>query len=179
VVITLSGFAFYIDDGTNSIQVYQNFTDLDFSVFAVGDNVTVTGAVLQYDQTAPYFAGYELAPRYQTDMVKLDDDYSTSAKIRTEAKVLDTGADQPIAIQYNATKASNVVVRIFDLKGRSITTLFDGTCLGPQESLWDGRDDNGVTVPAGVYVCHIQVRERDSGGGSESAVPIVVGRKLK
>jgi len=179
VVINLSGFAFYIDDGTNSIQVYQNFTDLDFSVFAVGDNVTVTGAVLQYDQTAPYFAGYELAPRYQSDMVKLDDDYSTSARIQTEAKVLDTGADEPITIQYNATKASNVVVRIFDLKGRAIATLFDGICLGPQESLWDGRDDNGLTVASGVYVCHIQVRERDSGGGSDSAVPIVVGRKLK
>jgi hypothetical protein len=178
VVITLSGFAFYIDDGTGSIQVYQNFTDLDFSVFAVGDRVRVTGALLQYDQNSPYFAGYELAPRYQSDMVKLEDDYSSSAKIATEAKVLDIGSGEEIEISYNATKASNVVVRIFDLQGREVKTLFDGMCLGPQRQLWDGKNDEGEKMPAGVYVCSIQVRERDTGGSSDAAVPIVIGRKL-
>ncbi len=178
VIITLSGFAFYIDDGTGSIQVYQNFTDLDFSLFSIGDRVQVTGALLQYDQNSPYFAGYELAPRYQSDMVKLEGDYSSSAEITTEAKVLDIDSGEEIEIAFNATKASRVVVRIFDLQGREVKTLFDGTCLGPQRQLWDGRSDKGEKVPAGVYVCSIQVREGDTGGGSDAAVPIVIGRKL-
>ncbi|MBN2565000.1 MAG: hypothetical protein JXB46_04760, partial [Candidatus Eisenbacteria bacterium] len=178
VVVSVEGFAIYIDDGSGAMQVYQNFTDLDFGVFAVGDSVEMTGVVLQYDQTPPFLSGYELAPRYESDMVTLNAHYSEEAAADVEARVLDRGAGEAIEISFNAPRASHVTVRVFDMKGREVVTLFDGFCLGPQSVAWDGRDDGGDRVPAGVYLCHVMARDRGDGGGSNTAVPIVVGTKL-
>jgi hypothetical protein len=178
VVVSVEGFAYYINDGSGAVQVYQNFSDLDFGVFAVGDSVEVTGVLLQYDQTMPFFAGYELAPRYPSDMVILDAHYAGRAAVSASARVLDQGAREGIEIKYNAPEASQVTVRIYDLKGREIKTLYSGICLGPQRIVWDGRNDNGEDVPSGVYVCHVLSRLRDRAGGEDAAVPVVVGRKL-
>jgi hypothetical protein len=178
VVVSVEGFAIYINDGSGSIQVYQNFTDHDFSVFAVGDSVAITGLLLQYDQMPPYFEGYELAPRYDSDMVILESHYSESADIDVTARVLDAGGGESIEIAFNAPRASHVTVRIYDLKGREIATIFDGQCLGPQRATWDARNDNGERVPLGAYLCHVMAREQGRGDGSNAAVPIVIGTRL-
>lgn len=178
VVISVEGFAIYIDDGTGSTQVYQNFTDLDFGVFAVGDSVEVTGVILQYDLTPPFLSGYELAPRYDSDMVILQAGYPEEAVAGVTARVLDRSSDEAIEISFNAPKASHVTVRVYDMKGREVATLYDGLCLGGQRATWDGRDDHGRKVPAGVYLCHVISRDRGEGGGSDAAVPIVVGTRL-
>jgi hypothetical protein len=178
VVTTLQGFAFFIDDGSGSCQIYQNFSDLDFSKYAVGDSVEATGVLLQYDYTQPYFGGYELAPRYSEDIVQLAVHYTADASIETSAKVLDINAGESIDISFNAERSSRVTIRIFDLKGRSIATLYDGLCLGSTRATWDGRDDAGRKVPVGVYICHIQARPRGGETVKDAAVPIVVGSKL-
>ncbi len=178
VIISVQGFALYIDDGSGSIQIYQNFNDLDFSQFAVGDYVSMTGAILQYDQSMPFFSGYELSPRYDRDMVILESPHSEAADVEISARVLDLSSDDAIEIDYNAPAASHVTVRIFDLKGREVATLYDGICLGPQRVMWDARDDAGERVPMGAYLCHIQTRDRAEGKDSDAAAPIVVGRKL-
>ena len=178
VVVKLDGFAFYIDDGTGACQVYQNFTSLDFSKYAVGDSVQVTGVVLQYDYTQPYFGGYELAPRYDTDLVAQTVRYEEGATVETSARVLNIAADESIEISWNAARASHVAVRVFDLKGRAIATIYDGFCVGATRGSWDGRDDSGRKVPPGVYVCHVQSRVREGEETTDAAVPIVVGMKL-
>jgi len=44
VVVSVEGFAIYIDDGSGSIQIYQNFNNINFEQFAIGDSVSMTGA---------------------------------------------------------------------------------------------------------------------------------------
>jgi hypothetical protein len=64
-------YSMYIGDPFSgaSIQVYSNNNaNLDFTLFVPGDTLEVTGVVLQYDRAAPYFEGYELVPRYQSDI---------------------------------------------------------------------------------------------------------------
>jgi hypothetical protein len=178
VVVSVEGFAIYINDGSGATQIYQNFTDLDFSVFAVGDSVEMTGVVLQYDLSPPFLSGYELAPRYDSDMVMLSANYPEEAVADVTARVLDRRAEEAIGISFNAPRASHVTVRVYDMKGREIATLFDGFCLGSQLATWDGKDDHGRKVPAGVYLCHVMARDRGEGDGSNAAVPIVVGAKL-
>jgi len=185
VVTSVEGFAYFIDDGTGSIQVYQNFSDLDFSGFALGDSVEVTGVVLQYDLSRPYFSGYELAPRYQSDMVVREDHYSSDAEVgivvdvdEDERLILNIDADQTIEIRYNTPRASYVSIRVYDLQGRSVATLYDGLSLGPQRVSWDGRDERGRKVPIGVYVVNVQARSHTGGDSGEAAIPIVVGREL-
>jgi hypothetical protein len=178
VVTSVEGFAFYISDGTAEAQVYQNFTSLDFSRFAVGDSVRVTGVVLQYDRTAPYFGGYELAPRYDSDMVTCATHYAEKATVSATARVLDADAGQVVEITVNAPRASTIEVRVFDLKGRSIATLANNLCVGQTRLAWDARDDRGNLVPPGAYICQIQAKERAGGEVTQAAVPVVVGMKL-
>jgi len=178
-VVSVEGFAFYIDDGTGAAQVYQNFSDLDFSPYALGDSVRVVGVVLQYDRTTPYFDGYELAPRYPEDLeLKAAPAYVGSAKLEAAARILDARSGETIEITYAAPRSSHVAVRIFDLKGRPIATIYDGFSLGRGSLSWDGRSDDGSRVPAGVYICHIQAKQYDRGEVTESSLPIVVGLKL-
>jgi hypothetical protein len=43
-------------------------------------------------------------------------------------------------------------VAIYDVAGRHVRTLAEGRLApGVRESVWDGRDDRGAAVPAGVY----------------------------
>ncbi len=177
-VVSVEGFAIYIDDGSGSCQVYQNFTDLDFSIYALGDSLEVTGIVLQYDYTAPYLGGYELAPRYDSDIVIAGTAETETARVEVSAKVLDINSDESIDIDFFSSGCDRVAVRIFDLKGRSIATIYDGRCIGNTRRSWDGRDDSGNKVPTGAYICHIQAKTRDGSTISDSAVPIVVGMKL-
>jgi hypothetical protein len=185
IVISVEGFAFFIDDGSGAIQVYQNFSDLDFSEFALGDSVEVRGVILQYDLSRPFFSGYELAPRYQSDMVILDAHYATDAEASLivgeddSNLILNIDAEQSVSVAINAPKASFVQVRVYDLQGRSVKTLYNGQSLGPQRVSWDGRDDGGAKVPVGVYICHVVARSQTGGDSGEAAVPIVVGRELE
>jgi hypothetical protein len=178
VVTSVEGFAFFISDGTGEVQVYQNFTSLDFSHFAVGDSVRVTGVLLQYDRTKPYFGGYELAPLYDSDMVEFATHYAGKATISATARVLDVDAGEVVEITVNAPRASTIEVRVFDLKGRSITTLASNLCVGQTRLSWDARDDRGTLVPPGTYICQIQAKERSGGEVTQAAVPVVVGMKL-
>jgi len=178
VVVSVEGFAIYIDDGSGACQVYQNFTDLDFSEYALGDSLDVTGLVLQYDYTDPYLDGYELAPRYDSDIIKLGSAGEGDARVEVSARILDISSDESIEIGFFSSGCDHVAVRVFDLKGRSIATIYDGRCVGDVRRSWDGRDDRGKKVPVGVYICHIHAESRNGENIDGSAVPIVVGTKL-
>jgi hypothetical protein len=60
-------------------------------------------------------------------------------------------------IPFTLPGAQRVSVRILDLSGRTVRTLLDGIA-GPgyQSVRWDGRNDHGDGVPAGIYSYQIQ-----------------------
>jgi hypothetical protein len=61
------------------------------------------------------------------------------------------------AIRYVAARGGRVQIAVFDLLGRRQRTLFDGQVpAGEREVVWDGRDDAGGQVPAGVYLCRVR-----------------------
>ncbi|HEX5132600.1 MAG TPA: FlgD immunoglobulin-like domain containing protein [Candidatus Krumholzibacteria bacterium] len=55
-------------------------------------------------------------------------------------------------IRFSLPAATAMTLRIYDVSGRAVRTLVDGT-RGPGEldATWDGRDDRGVSVATGVY----------------------------
>jgi hypothetical protein len=60
-------------------------------------------------------------------------------------------------------------VALFDVRGRRVRTLASGSFpAGQQELLWNGRDEGGRAVPAGVYFL------RAKSGGIEHAIKIAV-----
>ncbi|HTY08398.1 MAG TPA: FlgD immunoglobulin-like domain containing protein, partial [Candidatus Edwardsbacteria bacterium] len=57
-----------------------------------------------------------------------------------------------ISIDYAVPAAAWVTLRIYDICGRLISTLYDGDlAIGAYTANWRGRDDQGRPVPAGVY----------------------------
>ncbi|MBD3219959.1 SUMF1/EgtB/PvdO family nonheme iron enzyme [bacterium] len=59
-------------------------------------------------------------------------------------------------VAFTLPRAGNVRVAVFDLRGRSISTLVDGSRESGQHTVaWDGRDDAGQTVGSGVYLVRV------------------------
>ena len=53
-------------------------------------------------------------------------------------------------------------VRVYDVKGRLVRTILADEALHPGEHVlgWDGTDEAGMKVAAGVYYCRLQIGER-------------------
>ena len=57
-----------------------------------------------------------------------------------------------ISIQFSLPRAGDTSLRIFDVTGREIRTLIEGTmAAGPHSARWDGRTASGVRARAGLY----------------------------
>lgn len=63
-------------------------------------------------------------------------------------------------IEFNvpeATRGSNMTVRILDVAGREVRRLWDGDLpSGPYEVTWDGGSNRGAQVPEGLYFVVVQ-----------------------
>ncbi len=179
-VLRTSSGSFYIDDGTGGIQIYQNFTDIDFTRFKVGMYVRVRGVVLQYDYTKPFLEGYELVPRFETDLEIIQDAFPEKTLIAGSAQVFcPSCGDKAYSIRFAAKSRSRVVLRIFDVAGREVRVLYSGDSVGEQEIEWDGKDSRGRDVSPGLYICCFETFDFITGKQSIETIPIVVGTKLK
>jgi flagellar hook assembly protein FlgD len=55
-------------------------------------------------------------------------------------------------ISFEIPVSSTVTLRIFNMIGQEVKTLFHGTLsAGSQELVWNGTDDAGRTLASGVY----------------------------
>jgi len=85
-------------------------------------------------------------------------------------------------IKYNVPDGSRITVRIFDVRGRLVRVLIDQEVDpdGEASVTWDGTDDSGNTiVPVGIYICHIEALNENTGKVTKGTDTIVVGRKLR
>ena len=56
------------------------------------------------------------------------------------------------SVSYATTRSGQVSLRIFDAQGRTVRTLVQGElAAGAHQAVWDGSDDRGAQVGAGVY----------------------------
>ena len=199
VVAQQSPWYFYIEQPWSGaeVQVYQSNDLIDMGVFAVGDTVDVTGILVQFDQSAPYNEGWELSPRVQEDMKIAvpppppPPQFWPDSTLRIPSQVFRPDGNEVIPIAYLAPDRSEVKMEIYDLQGRVVRTLTESEYTGYSSvpefykpdfyvqgtNGWDGRDDLRRLVPAGAYVCRLEVEDRD-GQVSVSTAPIVVGLEL-
>lgn len=55
-------------------------------------------------------------------------------------------------ISFEMPAAGNARLEIFAMDGKKVTTLVEGEMgAGRHEKVWNGRNDNGTTVPSGIY----------------------------
>ena len=87
-----------------------------------------------------------------------------------------------IDFNYSFPNGSRVIVRVFDLSGRFITSLVDnyfsnsGTVYMEEDgSDWDGRDHLGQVVSPGTYLMHVESMNFQTGITTSDVAPVVVG----
>ncbi|MBT7311037.1 T9SS type A sorting domain-containing protein [bacterium] len=73
-------------------------------------------------------------------------------------------------ISYELPQAGEVTLRLYDVSGSLITTLKNGVveAAGLNSVVWNGTDDSGKTVSAGVYFCNLK------SGSHEATVRMVM-----
>jgi len=95
-------------------------------------------------------------------------DGSTSAdggpSLRTPAVALRPNHPNPFnpstVLAFSLGLDSRVRLTVHDLKGRAVRTLVDGDRpAGEHSVLWDGRDERGEGVGAGVYFVRVETRD--------------------
>jgi len=69
--------------------------------------------------------------------------------------------DGSTTINPGLTGNSFVEIRIYDLTGRLVKTLFAGRLAGGETITWDGSVDGGPLAADGVYLCHIRATDDD------------------
>jgi hypothetical protein len=58
-----------------------------------------------------------------------------------------------VVLRYSVSERSDVALQIYNARGRRIRTLIDSRREpGVYEIIWNGRDDDGRELPAGLYV---------------------------
>ena len=126
--------------------------------------------------TVTYFDQINTSGNYQSD----DSIYAASIEVAPYPFIPTSG--ERIDFSYSFPSESRVIVRVFDLSGRFITSLVDnyfsnsGTVFMQEDgSDWDGRDHLGQVVSPGTYLIHIEAMNFQTGVTSTSLAPVVVG----
>lgn len=66
-------------------------------------------------------------------------------------------------INYSLASDSQVEIDVYDLKGRRVQELHQGLTLAGYHTLeWNGQDELGNSVPAGVYFCRLKTQTGSS-----------------
>jgi len=90
-------------------------------------------------------------------------------------------------VEFSTRTETETKVRILDLEGRLVITLYDSRFDGPASVVpgvftvrnWDGRDRTFEKVRAGMYVVHLQAVDRTTGDKTVKTAPVVVATRLK
>jgi len=72
--------------------------------------------------------------------------------------------------EFQLPASGKVIVGIFDVGGRKVRALHEGElAAGPQTLVWDGKDDSGRYVAAGIYFARVDT----PGGAASRAITIL------
>lgn len=169
--------SFTIEPGTAQVQGALGWTggpaiDLDLYLLDANGNTVASGATATNDPEHLTFANP--APgNYQWQVSAYDNpnpnEAYTVTSIRCSGATLGTGGvEGPAAIalaqnspnpftrtsviRFAIPRSQRASLRIFDISGRQLRTLVDGPLqAGLYQRVWDGRNDAGERLAAGVY----------------------------
>jgi len=141
---------------------------LDASETGYG-NVAINGSITYFDEIQTD-GNYQLNP----EIIQAKLDIAPYPFVPSSGERLD--------YSYSFQSDSRVIVRVFDISGRFVTSLVDRYFEGAGTvdmynygSDWDGRDHLGQIVSPGTYVMHLEAMNFKTGKASEDMAPIVVG----
>jgi len=166
-------------DGLLTVRIWDTTHLLDDptadSLLQVGNLVQIFGIASQYNGDGQLLAAY--ATDVQPYKEGEDSDGGTSLVLAPYPFVPQLA--ETIQYTYKFPANSRVTLRIFDLSGHFITTLFeDYRSLALEVTkTWDGRNAISQIVPPGTYIMHLETVNRTSGEINTDMAPVVIGSK--
>ena len=107
-----------------------------------------------------------------------------TAVINPAPYILIPSASEVLDYSYSFPSNSRVIIRVFDISGRFITTLVDkyypssGTVKREEfYSAWDGTNHIGQVLSPGTYLMHMEASNFQTGSTSIDVAPVVIGVK--
>ena len=179
--LTTSPYGSYIIEVTGTVGVF------------CGDDIQLN-IQTDWDVTVEY--EYDIKIIEEIGGYFVEDNNINSTSIDPEPFVLIPSLGETLDFTYKHPANSRVIIRIFDLSGRLITSLIDryiedagiwyngvnpvdpndqNTWINSDRSSWDGRDHLGQIVPPGTYLMHIEAYDFSTSKTSVDIAPVVVG----
>lgn len=161
-----SGKAFTIYSGTAPIDVYAyNTTGIDLSGVVPGSVYTIYGIVGQYDATEPYTSGYQLLPRFQSDIVSVTPPGTgEELTLKTSPKVFSPFLGEAVRLEVSVEPGTIYNLKIFNSTGKLVKTLALNKTV-PAVYEWRGVDDREAQLPIGLYIALLEYTKPDGSTG--------------
>ena len=109
-----------------------------------------------------------------------------AASIMPDPYVLIASENERLDYSYSFPSNSRVIIRVFDISGRFITTLADkhypssGIVRREEDkSSWNGKNHMGQVLPPGTYLMHMEASNFQTGKTTIDVAPVVIGVKNK
>lgn len=141
---------------------WSALTSYTVSLDADGGEATVAYAIVHGATLSDLQAATDAARALYSPVVPVTDE--------VPAKVLRLDQNHPnpfnpaTTITYEIARDGQVRLDVFDLGGRLVRTLVEGSrTKGAHQATWDGRDDEGRSLPSGTYICRMSTGGRTAG----------------
>jgi flagellar hook assembly protein FlgD len=86
------------------------------------------------------------------------EEYSNDDVFDTPIQISPNPFRKVLAIRWSNTDVyEDVTIKIYDISGQLVKTLNNPVV---NYAIWDGTDNTGGPLPAGVYFCNIRMAER-------------------
>jgi DNA/RNA endonuclease YhcR with UshA esterase domain len=142
------------------------------SLLQIGNLVDVWGIAAQYNGEGQMNLAY--GSDVQAHPEGIDGTGTTVLTVAPYA--FDPLRGEKIKYSISFPENAHITVRIFDLSGRIITTLFDGyrSLALEIDNLWDGRTETYAIVVPGTYIMHLETVNRRTGETLQDMAPVVI-----
>ena len=166
-------------DGLLTVRIWDTTHLLDDptadSLLQVGNLVQVFGIASQYNGDGQLLAAYasDIQPYQEGE----DSEGGTSLTVAPYPFVPQLA--EKIQYTYKFPANSRVTLRIFDMSGHIVTTLFeDYRSLALEVTkTWNGRNEIYQVVAPGTYIMHLETVNRSTGEILTDMAPVVIGSR--
>jgi hypothetical protein len=158
------GYNFDVWNGETSVAVrVEENTGINVSAVYPGARFFLIGIGGQYDPEPPYNTGYQILPRYQSDLIPYSPTISQSFHLEIMGAPFVPGSTgNPFApcigevtyIEYGGPSGMTFTLTVYDRSGRAVAHLAESRSSGDVVQ-WDGRDDNDDMLPIGPYLMQL------------------------
>jgi len=147
------GYNFDVWNGQTAIAVRVNeSTGINVSGLTAGTRLFVIGIGGQYDSEPPYDSGYQLLPRYQSDLAVYEPEISAGFHLTLLTdNPFAPSLGETLNMEYGGPSDMRFTVTVFDRAGRDVRHLAESRPAGDVVQ-WNGKNDTGEILPIGPYL---------------------------